>query len=93
MSGGLIVVLSFIFSAVPGLKLDFGSQVLFTVVGFCMLLLSAVLFALQNVHAFRLENRNRDFAIRSLELKYGVTKAAVEQPVVQPDGTYKPPPG
>jgi len=93
MIGGLIVVLTFGFSVVPAIRLEFHSQVLFTVVGFCMLLVSAGLFTLQNIHSFRIETRNRDFALKSLELQYEQKKTVIEQPPVQSGGSYTPPRG
>jgi hypothetical protein len=91
--GALMILASFIFTLVPGISLPLKSQILFGSIGFGMLLLSAALFALQNVHAFRLEDRNRDITIRSLELKYEVDKAIALKPAENPQGGYKPPKG
>lgn len=93
MSGGLMVLLSFVFTIMDGSKFQFNSQVLYTVVGFCMLLLSAALFALQNTHSFRIENRNRDFALRSLELGHVEKKTILDQPAAAAPAPYVPPSG
>lgn len=91
--GGLMVVASFVFAIIPGVTLPLRSEILFVLTGFGMLLLSAALYALQNVHAFRLEDRNRDITIRSLELKYEVDKAIALKPAETPQGQYNPPAG
>jgi hypothetical protein len=91
--GALMIVASFIFTLIPGIALPLKSQILFVLTGFGMLLLSAALYALQNIHAFRLEDRNRDITIRSLELKYDVDKAIALKPVENPQGQYAPPTG
>lgn len=91
--GALMIVGSFVFTLIPGIALPLKSQILFVLTGFGMLLLSATLYALQNIHAFRLEDRNRDVTIRSLELKYEVDKAIALKPVEAPQGHYQPPTG
>lgn len=94
MVGALMIVASFVFALIPGMGLPLKSQILFVLTGFGMLLLSAALYALQNVHAFRLEDRNRDITIRSLELKYDVDKAIALKPLENPQGHgYVPPTG
>jgi hypothetical protein len=70
ISGGLLIIITFAFAVSPVIKLPFVSQLLFTITGLVVVLLSAAILALQNVHAYRLENANREFAIRSLELKH-----------------------
>jgi hypothetical protein len=91
--GAVMIVASFMFALIPAIGLPVRSQVLFVLTGFGMLLLSAALYALQNVHAFRLEDRNRDITIRALELKYDVEKAIALKPVENPQGQYIPPTG
>jgi hypothetical protein len=78
ISGVLIIIASFVCSLVPGLSLPIQSQILFALIGFGIFLLSAAVFALQNIHAFQLENRRADFEIRSLELEHQETKSIVD---------------
>jgi hypothetical protein len=93
MAGVLIVITAFLLTFSPANKLPFESQLLFTITGFAMMLLSATLFAIQNVHSFRLENRKEDFALKSLEFKHADTRAAMDQSPAAPRADYKPPTG
>ena len=94
MSGVLIIIACFVCSLLPVVSLPIQSQILYAAIGFGIFLSSAAVFALQNVHAFRLENRNREFALKSLELKHEVTKAIIAEPPAKPPvAPYTPPPG
>ena len=90
-SGALVILVTFISSLLPVYRLDFRSQVLYAVAGFVMLLLSAGMFMLQNVHAFRLEAINRSNALRSLELSHERTLEGNKPQATLPGPGYSPP--
>ncbi|HEU5118305.1 MAG TPA: hypothetical protein VFT74_16930, partial [Isosphaeraceae bacterium] len=69
-SGTLIILATFVLSVTPVVTLEFDSQILYVVTGFLMLLTSASIFSLQNVHAYRLECMNRDYTRKVLELSH-----------------------
>jgi hypothetical protein len=92
--GVMLVVATFVIAVLPGFSLPVSSQFLFASIGFAILLLSGAVLAMQNVHAYHLESRNRDFAFRALELKHQQTAEIVKQPVDRPSNdSYKPPTG
>src|SRR5438270_11265810 len=53
MVGVMTIIAAFALAVSPAIKLPFESQLLFTITGFSMMLLSTALFAIQNVHSFR----------------------------------------
>jgi hypothetical protein len=92
-SGALVIIATFVLSALPVNRLDFPSQILFVVTGFLMLLISAGVFALQNLHSYQLEIMTRSTALRSLELSHQKSLEALKSPPALPSSAYTPPSG
>jgi hypothetical protein len=94
IAGALVILVTFGLSVTPGFNIPFESQLLFTATGFCTVLIGASVFAMQNIHAYGLETKNREFALRSLELQHEEKKAVIEQPAIRPpESGYTPPRG
>lgn len=78
-SGTLVIIVTFILSAIPGVGLNFQSQILYVITGFLMLLTSAGIFALQNTYLYRLEIINRRKALKQEENRRILLLKAIEK--------------